>query len=196
MIKGNKVFVLTIPRAEERRALLVAELDRQGGIDYEFVFGEDHLTTGISPSTAVSRGHKSIVRANMDKPYITIMEDDVVFTSPASWKHYVDHFKYLPENWDMYLGGIYKPKYIDKTDHPNILWSPRYSGFHLYTIRQKFYDKFLSADETKDIDTQMFYLGAASYFVNPVPTIQRGVFSMRRNTKVDYSLLNSKIDLL
>lgn len=130
--------------------------------------------------TAVSQSHKQIVRfaKENDLNEIAIAEDDVLFTSLNSWKYFLEK---KPKDFDLYLGGIYTghPHF---NDVPNLLYS--FTGFHLYIIRKKFYDTFISVPETSSIDALLSGMGA--YFLcNPMVAKQRNGYSFHRKKEVD-----------
>ena len=198
MQKNDKVFVLTIPRAKERIEKLEEEFKTQGIKNFEIVYGFDYLENkGMKPHVAVSNGHKQIVRDNYELPYITVFEDDVKFTSKKSWEYYVQNFKYLPEWWDVYLGGVYRPRHLSKIEGlETIMNCNNYCGLHFYTIRKQFYDKFLTTPDKAHIDKWIYRLGAASFICDPIPSIQRGVYSYHKNLAVDYSGMDKDLNLL
>ena len=195
---NSKIHVLTCKDSAFRIPELEKQFREQGITNFELVFGENiSENKHEKPHTIIANGHKAIVERNLDKPYITIVEDDILFTSPNSWRYYVDSFKYLPDDWDIYLGGVYKPSYVSDINIADRLSTcSDYSGLHFYTIHQRFYKDFLKTPKNAHIDKYMFELSAKSYLLNPVPSIQQGIFSVRKNRRVDYSSLNNQLNLL
>jgi GR25 family glycosyltransferase involved in LPS biosynthesis len=132
------------------------------------------------------------VRKYYDEPEITIFEDDIVFTSPESWKKYWEWKQELPENWDVYLGGLYS--FNKKEEATENLQKIRgeFGGLHWYTIRKKFYDTFLASPEksetgkdTKHIDRWIGYNNVYVYAPRLLPSRQmenqfeKGAYSER-----------------
>jgi hypothetical protein len=195
MTKDSKVFILTIPSASFRIAQLEEELSKQGITNFEYVQGYDAEHVPLKPHTAIAMGHKLIVENNINEEYITIMEDDIQFTSPDSWKYYVESFESLPENWHIYLGGVYRPNVLGKVEG-KFRWCQNYCGLHFYTIHKSFYTKFLSTPDDKHIDKYLYILGAASYLLHPIPSIQRGDYSIRQKRKVNYKPMERKLEFL
>lgn len=99
----------------------------------------------------VAKAHKQIVSWAKEQGLhqVTIMEDDVKFPGVNGYKWYLDN---MPEDFDLYLGGIYRGEIIEGKVKD-------FSSLHLYTIRSNFYDKFLSVDESKHLDTGLAGLG-------------------------------------
>jgi len=98
------------------------------------------------PFKAISKSHKQIVQfaKNSGMETVTVGEDDIQFTSPKSWKHYIDN---MPEDFDIYLGSV-SGGVVDEAAGTVAVWS----GMILYTVNQRFYDVFLKSDEEKNID--------------------------------------------
>lgn len=99
----------------------------------------------------VSIAHKNIVRDAKEKklPDVIIAEDDIRFSAKNAWKYYLEN---TPKDFDLYCGLLY----YGKKDENNKLLPGRMSGgLTLYTIAEKFYDFFLSIDESKHLDTEL-----------------------------------------
>ncbi len=121
------VNVLTLPDSEDRRKALIPALQEQN-ITFRFHNGE---VDRMIPFRGIARSHKAIVaKVKMNnEPLCCVAEDDMVFTSPGSWKHYLDN---MPQDFDIYLGGI-----------SNGLLQPDNSvvdfrGLFLYTVHERF----------------------------------------------------------
>jgi len=117
------------------------------GFDYIVWNGIRHE----EPKTGVSRAHKQIVQEAKEngRRMVIISEDDVMFTCPTSFNHY---FANMPEDFDIYLGGVSGGTVKNKT-------ISFFSGFFFYTVHERFYDAFLAADETCNIDRWVSNLG-------------------------------------
>lgn len=98
------------------------------------------------PFTGISKAHKQIVlhAKNSNLPFVRIAEDDFLFTSPDSWKTYIDN---TPEFFDLYLGGVSGGAVNEENKTVT-----GFSGLFFYAIHERFFDCFLQADENKNID--------------------------------------------
>jgi len=160
---------------------LMHELNRQGITEYRIwpsVF-DSPICKGVS------RAHKQIVQFAQDVglPEVIIAEDDIKFPAEDGFKYFL---KRKPEDFDLYLGGIYRGEIKDgKTDD--------FSGLHLYIIKQKFYDTFLSINEEKHLDTEL--KGKGDYHVcYPFAAIQYSGYSDVERAKTNFEgLLTDKL---
>lgn len=161
------------PQRSERLATLKEELFEQGITEYI-------LWPAIMmqpPRTGISRAHKQIVAwaklTNQEEVFI--LEDDVKFTSPNSYEHFLD---LQPEDFDLYLGGIYRGQIKNGL-------TENFSALHCYIIHSRFYDTFLSADESEDIDN--WCAGKGKFVVcNPMIAIQHIGWSDNNQCMADY----------
>jgi hypothetical protein len=165
----------------DRWATLLHELERQGITDYRIwpAILDNPICKGVS------RAHKQIVQYAKDWkiPEIIIAEDDIKFPAKDGYKYFLSK---KPEDFDLYLGGIYRGEIIEgKTTD--------FSSLHLYIIREKFYDTFLSTDETKHLDTEL--KGKGDYRVcYPFAAIQYSGFSDVERSKTNFEgLLKDKL---
>lgn len=96
----------------------------------------------------ISIAHKQCVRyAQAHKlKEIIIVEDDVHFVDYGSFDYYIAN---KPESYDIYFGGISGGNIMPDTGIINT----NLSGFFCYMVHERFYDDFLSADETVHIDS-------------------------------------------
>lgn len=82
---------------------------------------------------------------------IAIAEDDCIFTSIKSWDYFLEH---KPHDFDLYIGNHYSGAHNpDNTIHHE------FTGLTIYIIAERFYDKLLSANELRNIDTALNGLG-------------------------------------
>lgn len=141
------IHIIHSDHRSDRLATLMYELDRQGIADYRLwpAIFDKPVCKGVS------RAHKQIVAYAKEQglPEVVIMEDDVKFPADDGYWYYLQH---KPKQFDLYLGGIYRGEIVDGRVKD-------FSSLHLYTIRQQFYDTFLSVDESKHIDTALGGLG-------------------------------------
>lgn len=134
--------VVTLAERTDRRNFLIKQLAQQK-VQHRLWYG---FKVDGKPFTGISRAHKQIIdfAKNSQLPYVTVAEDDIKFTSPKSWKYYIDN---MPEEFDIYLGSV-SGGVVDEAAGTVAWWS----GMILYTVHQRFYDAFLKADEQKNID--------------------------------------------
>jgi GR25 family glycosyltransferase involved in LPS biosynthesis len=128
-----------------------------------------------SVKKAINLAHKQCVRYALENniPEICIMEDDVHFTNPNSFNHFLDK---KPEDFDIYLSGIYLGEIFEDNS------VKEFAGFHCYIVNNRFYEKYLSVPDDAHIDRAL--AGIGKYYVsNPFIAIQHNGFSY--NTKMD-----------
>lgn len=166
----TQLHVITLP---ERKKLLIEEMDRMS-IDYVIWPATIHHNT----KTAISNSYKKIIRWAKDNNLseITIAEDDILFTSKNGWNYYLQN---KPEDFDLYLGGHYSGIH-----HPgNIVKS--FTGLTLVTISNRFFDKILSANEVRNIDTEISRIGGIFKVCTPEVAKQRIGYSFNRKRIVN-----------
>lgn len=134
-----------IQRSREERIISIVRQSKQMGFPVRFWEGEICRGNFIDGRIGISRSFKKIVRwakeKNMDR--VTIGEDDLLFSDPSAWKHYLEN---IPEDYDLYLGGVYSG-YVREGR-----LASDYAGHTLIMINKRFFDFFLSADENFHID--------------------------------------------
>jgi hypothetical protein len=126
---------------------------------------ELHLWNGITEfdvKTNISKSHKQIIlnAKSNQLDMVCVCEDDIQFVSPKSYKYFIDNIPV--DDFSMYFGGV-SGGFIDEQ---NIVHN--FSGMFLYCVHKSFYDIFLSADETKNLDRWLgnFYFKSAE--IKPV----------------------------
>lgn len=114
-------------------------------------------------------------------PFVTIAEDDAVFTSPNAWRYYNGN---IPEDYDLYLGGIY----AGRLNENRIV--DGYSGHTLITVHERFYDFFLSVDDNNHLDRALgLFCAEKKYFVClPFVVRQLGGYSENKKRVQEYSM--------
>ncbi len=128
----------------------------------------------------ISLAHKSIIRWAQENhlPECIVFEDDIRFGAPDGFTYYLRN---MPKDFDIYSGGCYIP-YFD---------GDRFTGWvgqHLYTVREKFYETFLSVDEHIDIDRAL--QGKGDYHLcYPYAAIQYNGYSGNSNRVCNYDNL-------
>lgn len=177
---GNTIHIIFDNRRQEKYQPLINTLTEQGITDYKIwpCIMVDNVVESINLS------HKRLVKyaKDIDADEITIGEDDLMFTSPNAWQYYLGN---KPKDFDLYLAATY----IVPTSNKKIC------GFHLYTVRKKFYDKFLSMPDDVHCDTYMDELGGDYHFCYPFPALQRPGFSANNKAVVDYNKVLSPQDI-
>lgn len=106
------------------------------------------------PWTGISRAYKQIVQyaKNSNLPYCLIADDDFLLSCPESYQLFL---RDMPQDFDMYMGGISGGTVDENWNNvkePNVKHISHWSGTFLFAVHERFYDIFLSADETKNID--------------------------------------------
>jgi len=138
---SSSVSVDMIMRNREERALSVVKQSKQHGFSVRFWEGiiEKKGCTGIS------KAFKKIIRwaKETGQSSVIIAEDDILFSAPGAWAYYI---KNIPEDYDVYLGGIYSGN-VDDGRVTN-----GYSGNTLIMINERFYDFILSSNEDDHLD--------------------------------------------
>lgn len=148
----------------DRWETLQKEIETQG-LDYQ-LWEADKSTK--KPHVNIMRSHKAIVRWARDNglPEVCILEDDIKFCDKGAFQYFLDS---KPEDFDLYLGGIYSGKIINGVVKD-------FSALHLYIVNEGFYNRFLEASETNHLDRGLG--GWGIYKVcQPYAAIQYGGFS-------------------
>jgi hypothetical protein len=85
-----------------------------------------------SIKASINAAHKQIVRYAQLAEWeeVCIVEDDLIFTSPNSWRYFLDH---KPTDYDIYLSMIY----LGEIDENNIVKD--FTGLTLYVVMILFY---------------------------------------------------------
>lgn len=164
----------------EDKDRLIQEFSEQNISEYKFW---NAIIINYKPVQSINASHKMIVRDAKEKRVseTIIAEQDCHFTSPNSWKYFMDN---KPSDYDLYLGCTYgslKQKMI--------------CGFHLYIISEKFYDKFLSVSDNEHIDTAMDSLKGDYKFCYPFVALQRVGYSANNGAVVNYNPIISNEDI-
>lgn len=186
-----------------RAAKLQHELRRQGIVNYSIVdsemapLGTEHNKRTLyileSHKKALLEGiyHNQSLKVNPG--YVLIAEDDVRFPSIDGYKYFMDGMKKLPDDWDIYLSGVYTGQGMINYDGFSQI-GHFFAGLHLYAVREKFYDQYLNCNAPFH-DTWMVKNGAKAYVVNPFAAIQYNGYSDQRQMMVndDHHLKGFKI---
>ena len=121
------------------------------------------------PCTGVSKAHKQIVQwaKELNLPEVLVMEDDIKFTHPLSFQFFLSQ---KPPTFNIYFGGVYRGTIKDG-------FVTHFSGMHCYIVQQHFYDAFLSAHESKDIDNWLSEQPYKYHICYPMAAIQYNGYS-------------------
>lgn len=150
------------------------ELFLREAMEQEFEFKKwDACKENAKPITNISRCHKKIIQFAKDNNLeeICVAEDDVHFTAKGAWQYFLNN---KPNDFDLYLSSIHGGG-ISSQNQTN-----SFSSLLCYIIHNRFYNTFLEANESEDIDRAMNGKGKF-VVVNPFATIQAETFS--DNTK-------------
>lgn len=162
---------------------LIDELEKQGIMDATDIYPCIRLAESVEAS--INASHKMLVRmakvAQLEE--VCIMEEDVHFPARDGFFHWIEH---RPKVFDIYLAGTYGSRNGDTVQYP--------IGLHCYLIHSRFYDKFLSIDPTKHIDTALEGLGVYKV-IYPYAAIQRPGFSANKRKDVDYNIILGPEDI-
>jgi len=174
------INVIYDSRHPERYEVLLKEFETQGITDYKF------WDCIIMPNVveSINASHKMIVRDAKEKGLdeVIIAEDDLMFTSPNSWKYFLSQ---KPSSYDLYLWG----SYILPISNNMVC------GFQLYFVSSKFYDKYLSIKDDAHVDTEMDTLKGDYHFCYPFPALQRKGFSANNKMVSDYNIILKEEDI-
>lgn len=123
-----KLQVIHDIRAPARLPLLKRELEIQGVGDYRLAPGADDE----NPSVAVRLAHQGCFEWAITQGHdrVWIAEDDVVFTAPGAWDHFVELVKKIG---GFVTGGTYGGHYTVKEKHDGWARVEQLCGLHLYS---------------------------------------------------------------
>jgi hypothetical protein len=169
-----KLHVIHDNRRIERYEPLMEGLWAQGITESDIVIWPAQVLGDVVSS--INASHKAIVRlAQQDElPLVCIAEDDLMFTRAGAWQYFLDN---MPQSFDLYLGCTYVvPVEIKKV-----------TGFHLYIVHSKFYERYLNVPHDVHIDTAMDDVGGDYHFCYPFPALQRAGFSANNKAFSNYN---------
>jgi len=143
------------------------------------------------PQRGISQSHKMCVQKAKDAgaKEVCILEDDVWFVCDKSFKRFLTEYENMPADGDLFFAGCYDGVFQPITDtlaHA----TEKLSGLHCYIVKEKFYDKFLSADETYNLDfwlTVPNFGNAKSYCTYPFVALQHDGYSDNTKTVTKYN---------
>lgn len=195
----KNIFVIHNIHNTQRKESLIQEMSHQGlklRKDYVLVQAEMHRGKAC---TGISRSHKKCIRAAKERnmPYAIIIEDDIMFLHPESLIKFQKYRSELPDDWQIYLGGIYDGTPVPISDCIATV-SDKISGLHMYMVHQEFYDTFLQADEAANLDWWISTQAKAKmYLAYPMLALQHEFYSDNAKKVLHYNYaINKKYKLI
>jgi GR25 family glycosyltransferase involved in LPS biosynthesis len=127
---------------------------------------------------ALSKGFRNLFMESLrtGEDMILTFEDDVKFTSPQSRKRFEEVYQTLPDDWDIFLGGIYiweKPQILNDT----LAKCRDFSGLHMALWRNTSFQKMLEHQpengiKPADIDRFISRTDLNVYICYPMVAVQ------------------------
>lgn len=139
--------------------------------------------------SGISRSHKECVKIAKEKhsPYVIIIEDDIMFLHKEALLKFQKFHNELPENWDLFLGGMYDGTPVPISENVARV-KDKISGLHLYMVNRNFYDKFLQADEAANLDYWVSVEANANIYVAyPFLALQYEFYSDNSKSVLNYN---------
>lgn len=180
------------------------ELDRQGITKFTIVDAEmaPEGTEHEDRTKYILKSHKKALSEGIfynqglkvNPGYVIIAEDDIRMPSFDAYHYFLKGMKLIPDDWDIYLGGIYTGiGMVHKDGYAKILHG--FAGLQLYAVREKFYHTYLNCDSVFHDRWLTAKGGAKTYVIDPFAAIQYNGFSDQRKMAVndDHHLKNFKI---
>lgn len=177
---------------EDRRVRATNELDSQYKGEYQFV---PAVVDKVHSWHGLNKTIQQIVSENLDRPFIHLFEDDVLFTSPRSRQYFEEVFKTLPGDWDIFLGGAYTDpeNYIKISD--TVFKMRRFSSLHCVILRNTTY-KHILENTTEHMDYFLSKKKLNVYLCNPTVAIQYPGYSYNLRKSTDYRHIEKKMNIL
>jgi GR25 family glycosyltransferase involved in LPS biosynthesis len=175
-------------RSAGSQPALITELAK-AGIQHVIIQPGYYETKNVQ--TNISRAHKRCVAhaKSQNWPFCVILEDDVTFTHPDSYRYFIESMDKLPRDWDVYTSAFYTTNKFER-DYENIYRVEGFAGLHCYAVNSKFYDTFLQADEKENIDWWISQAGRSYCFAcYPFAAEQKAGYSENVKQHRDYSYL-------
>lgn len=126
-----------ILRSREQRVLSICQQSKEYGFAVRFWEGVIDPRGGWA---GINQSFRKIVEWAKENnlPYVTIGEDDLIFSAPGAWEYYLEN---MPKEFDIYSGGIYSGQITEGRIMNG------WSGNTLVTINSTFYDEFLKISQ-------------------------------------------------
>lgn len=172
------INIIHDPHRTDRKVLLESEIrEHKLNIKYWPAI-KDPLRRSF---VGINMAHKQVVRAARDEklPMVCVGEDDMHLTDKGAFEYFL---KNLPEDFDLYLSGIYCGKLLADGTVKD------FCGLHLYIVHARFYDCFLGVDVMSNLDRGLSNRG--KYVVcNPFCAIQHPGWSDNKQRFAQYDHL-------
>lgn len=192
---ATTILVIHDKKRTDRYNTLIQEL-RSQNIDPDDVIWIPAVHHA-KPMTGISRAHRSCIETakQLGLDQVTILEDDILFTSPYSFRRYLDLFRDLPDDWDIFFAGAYsligKRRVSDKFVTANDI-----AGLQCYTVRARYYDTFLTAPDDYHVDRWLIPKGRAkAYVAYPMLAMQHDGYSDQQRRMLTLSGMHKNFDL-
>ena len=185
-----KIFLIHDPLRKDRELLFTKEFTEQGITEWELMPAVKNLA---KVTLNIAEAHKNCIRRAQKEnlPQCVIMEDDLAFSAPGAYNRFLEFFKELPENWNVFTSGSYDYQAAAATESlfENIIKLQRFSGLHCYAVNSVYYDKFLDVNVTGHFDK---LLRGNLYMTYPMLCLQHPGFSNTVNRQVNYNITHAK----
>lgn len=171
-------------RHSEDYERLIKEFNEQGCC-YKFWEAEVYAHSVVE---SISASFKKIItwakQNEMDE--VIIAEQDLFFTSPNSWKYFLEN---KPKEFDVYIGGSYLIDNRNEYKAPLVKVN-EWVGNHLIIVNKRYYDTWLNTNSKLHCDTAQSGLGEF-YLCFPMIALQRAGLSANHqgNQIVNYNPL-------
>ena len=179
----NYVQVISLPEAKDRLEGFYLSSIEQGFLTNVLPGVIDQQV----PFRGVSIAHKRVVKyaKELNFPFVIIAEDDCRFTDKGAFDYFI---KNIPEDYDLYLGGIYNKKGNGGTLDENNRVTDFFCGMTLYVVNARFYDSFLAANELNHIDRELSKQSRDKKFIvcNPFVCVQENGYSYLKKGNYNY----------
>jgi|SRR3954463_7399100 len=172
-IVDNTIHIIFDNRQQHDYERLLGEFIRQGITSYRFW---DCIRLDDSVIKSINESHKMIVRWAKENNFdeICIAEQDVFFPAKDGWEYFL---KNKPKEYDLYLSSTYiRPVSLGLL-----------TGFHLYFVSKKMFDRFLSVPNDQHIDNAVCDLKGDYKICYPFAALQKPGFSANNREQVNYN---------
>lgn len=182
-------YCIVMPDRYNRAKL---ELDSLYENEYEFVnavINKSHSWHGLNETI------HQIVRSNLDREYIHLFEDDILFTSKKSRIYFEEVFSKLPSDWDIFLGGAYTHSNNYGKDFGEFIKMNKFSSLHCVILRNTTYRHILE-NKTEHMDYFLSGKKMNVYLCNPTVALQYPGYSYQFRRSTDYRHMEAKMNIL
>lgn len=171
--------------SREDRLLSISKQAKQQGFAIKFYEGIKEMQA----FKGISKAHKHIVQdaKEIGLEKVIICEDDCVFSAPNAFDYYLSK---MPEDFDLYMGMIY----AGEIKEGRIMNG--FSGLTLYTVHNRFYEKFLAVNPNDHLDRHLGNTAFKNkyYVCEPFVCYQSGGFSDNCRQNMNYKVYHDKMN--